>query len=159
MSHEVRRALPTDVPAIVELIHALASYERLASQCAVTENHLEIALFQEFPQVFAHVATADGEVVGIAIWFLSFSTWDGVHGIYLEDLFVRPENRGAGHGLRLLTALAKECVDKGYTRLGWSVLNWNAPSIAFYESLGAVAQDEWTGYRLSGTALDSLGNC
>lgn len=146
----------SDVPKIVELIHDLASYERLASECTVTAAQMETALFGKAPKVFAHVATEAGEVVGIAVWFLSFSTWDGVHGVYLEDLYVRPENRGGGHGLRLLAALAKECVDNGYTRLGWSVLDWNAPSIAFYESIGAAAQSEWTGYRLSGPALTAL---
>ncbi|CAM3974053.1 GNAT family N-acetyltransferase [Smaragdicoccus niigatensis] len=146
----------SDVPAIVELIHDLASYERLASECTVTPAQMETALFGKSPKVFAQVATEAGEVVGIAVWFLSFSTWDGVHGLYLEDLYVRPENRGAGHGLRLLAALAKECVENGYTRLGWSVLDWNAPSIAFYESIGAAAQSEWTGYRLSGPALTAL---
>jgi GNAT superfamily N-acetyltransferase len=156
MSHDVRAARMSDVPAIVELIHDLASYERLASECTVTASQLEIALFGEFPKVFAQVATEAGEIVGIAVWFLSFSTWDGVHGVYLEDLYVRPENRGAGHGRRLLAALAKICVANGYSRLGWSVLDWNTPSIAFYESIGAAAQSEWTGYRLSGPALTAL---
>ena len=156
MSHDVRPAQLADVPTIVDLIHDLASYERLASECTVTAGQMETALFGEFPKVFAHVAVEADVVVGIAVWFLSFSTWDGVHGVYLEDLFVRPEHRGAGHGLRLLAALAKECVDNGYTRLGWSVLDWNAPSIAFYESIGAAPQSEWTGYRLTGTALESL---
>lgn len=156
MSHDVRRATKADIPAIVELIYGLASYERLLHECTVTAEQMEIALFGESPKVFAYVATEAGEVVGHAVWFLSFSTWDGVHGIYLEDLYVHPEHRGTGHGSRLLSALAKECVDKGYSRFGWEVLDWNEPSIAFYESIGATAQDGWTGYRLTGSALKSL---
>ena len=98
----------------------------------------------------------DGVVVGTALWFLNFSTWDGVHGIYLEDLYVQPSFRGRGYGKALLATLARECVDNGYTRLAWSVLKWNTPSIEFYDSLGAQAQDEWTGYRLSGEPLARL---
>jgi len=156
MAHTVRRATKDDLEAIVGLIYGLAEYEQLLDECTVTAEQMETALFCENPSVFAHVAEDAGEVVGHAVWFLSFSTWDGVNGIYLEDLYVRPEHRGAGHGMRLLTALAKECVEKGYSRLGWEVLDWNEPSIAFYESLGAASQDEWTGYRLSGSALKSL---
>ena len=156
MSHDVRRAELRDVPAIVELIYGLADYEKLLHECTVTAEQMETALFGSSPSVFAHVAEAKGEVVGIAVWFKSFSTWDGVSGIYLEDLYVRPEDRGNGHGLRLLRALATECIDQGFTRLGWSVLTWNEPSIQFYKALGAVAQDEWTGYRLSGESLKVL---
>ena len=106
--------------------------------------------------MYAHVAEFEGTVVGTAVWFLNFSTWDGVHGIYLEDLYVQPQSRGKGHGKALLTELARECVRHGYTRLCWSVLDWNAPSIAFYDSIGALPQDEWTGYRLSGSAMTAL---
>jgi GNAT superfamily N-acetyltransferase len=108
--------------------------------------------------LFGHVAELDDDVVGVALWFLNFSTWDGVHGIYLEDLFVRPAHRGSGLGKALLTALAQECVDHGYTRLQWWVLNWNEPSIGFYRKLGAVAMDEWTVFRLAGEALNELGS-
>jgi GNAT superfamily N-acetyltransferase len=107
--------------------------------------------------LFGHVAELDGDVVGVALWFLNFSTWDGVHGIYLEDLFVRPAHRGAGLGRALLFTLAQECVARGYSRLQWSVLDWNAPAIGFYRSLGAVPLDDWTVFRLDGAALTAVG--
>lgn len=153
----IRRATPDDVVVIVELIHELADYERAANECTVTVEQLHERLFGAAPAVFAHVAVVDGEVVATAVWFLSFSTWDGVHGIYLEDLYVRPTHRGAGHGKALIAALARECVERSYSRLTWAVLNWNAPSIEFYDALGADSQDEWTTYRLSGAALGELG--
>jgi GNAT superfamily N-acetyltransferase len=153
----IRRARPDDVPAIVELVYALAEYERAPQECRLTADQLQTALFGTTPAVFCHVAEADGELVGCAIWFLNFSTWRGVHGIYLEDLFVRPEQRGAGLGKALLTALAQECVRNNYERLEWSVLNWNTPAIDFYKSLGATPQDEWTTYRLTDHALTTLG--
>ncbi|MGZ0149490.1 N-acetyltransferase family protein [Kribbella sp. WER1] len=154
----IRRARPDDVPALVELIYALAEYERARHECHVTEDQLQIALFGENPAAFCHVAEHEGQVVGCAIWFLNFSTWRGVHGIYLEDLFVRPETRGSGLGKALLTALAQECVRNNYERLEWSVLNWNTPAIDFYKSLGAKPQDEWTVYRLTDEALTNLGS-
>lgn len=152
----IRRARPGDVSAITGLIHELAEYENASDSCTVHDDHIRTALFGDAPSVFAHVAEIDGTVVGVALWFLNFSTWDGVNGIYLEDLFVQPSSRGTGLGTRLLAALARECVDNGYTRLTWSVLNWNAPSIGFYRSLGAVAQDEWTTFRLTDAPLASL---
>lgn len=156
----VRRATPADASAITGLIYELAEYEKARHECTVVPAQIETALFGPEPAVFAHVVevvTENGpQVVGTAIWFRNFSTWDGVHGIYLEDLYVTPEHRGAGYGTALLATLAEECVTKGYTRLAWSVLNWNTPSIGFYESLNAVAQDEWTTYRLSGDALAAL---
>ncbi|GAB3939967.1 GNAT family N-acetyltransferase [Kribbella albertanoniae] len=154
----VRRAVLEDVPAIVELVYALADYERAPDECHLTAEQLQTALFGETPAVFAHVALLDDRIVGCAIWFLSFSTWRGVHGIYLEDLFVRPEARGTGLGKALLTALAQECVTNNYERLEWSVLNWNTPAIDFYKSLGATPQDEWTVYRLTDKALAKLGS-
>ena len=154
----IRRARPDDVPAIVELVYSLAEYERARHECHLTADQLHTALFGATPAVFCHVAEHEGEVVGCAIWFLSFSTWRGVHGIYLEDLFVRPETRGTGLGKALLTALAQECVTHGYERLEWSVLNWNTPAIDFYKSLGAGPQDEWTTYRLTNAALTQLGS-
>jgi GNAT superfamily N-acetyltransferase len=154
----VRRARPDDVPAIVELVHGLADYERAPDECHLTAAQLETALFGDTPAVFCHVAEHDGEVAGCALWFLSFSTWRGVHGIYLEDLFVRPETRGTGLGKALLTALAHECVSNGYERLEWSVLTWNTPAIDFYKSLGAGHQDEWMVYRLTDDALTQLGS-
>ncbi len=152
----VRRALATDVPAMVGLVHDLAEYEKAPQACTLTEAQLSAALFGPSPAVFAHVAEHEGEVVGCAIWFLNYSTWDGVHGIYLEDLYVRPEARGTGLGRALVAALAAEAVTHGYSRVSWSVLTWNTPSIEFYRSLGATAQDEWTGYRLAGKELSAL---
>jgi len=154
----VRRARPDDVPALVELVYGLAEYERAPDECKLTPEQLETALFGDSPKVFCHVAEHEGVVAGCAIWFLSFSTWRGVHGIYLEDLFVRPETRGSGLGKALLTALAQECVRNGYERLEWSVLNWNTPAIDFYKSLGAHPQDEWTIYRLTDAPLTHLGS-
>ncbi|MFD3812108.1 GNAT family N-acetyltransferase [Rhodococcus sp. NPDC058639] len=154
----IRRVRPDDVEAVTDLIYDLAEYEKARHECTVTTEQIRSALFDPEPSVFGHVAEEkDGTVVGVALWFRNFSTWDGVHGVYLEDLYVRPEHRGAGHGRALLAALAHECVERGYTRLSWSVLNWNEPSIGFYRSLGAVPQDEWTTFRLSGDALRELG--
>ncbi|MFE5946566.1 GNAT family N-acetyltransferase [Streptomyces sp. NPDC056480] len=154
----IRIATPADVPVIHALVRDLAEYEKALDEVRTTPEQLQEALFGERPAAFAHVAeTEDGEVVGFAIWFLNFSTWRGVHGIYLEDLYVRPEVRGGGHGKALLTELARICVERGYERLEWSVLNWNKPSIDFYESLGARPQDEWTVYRLTDGALAGLG--
>ena len=152
----VRRATESDVDNMVELVHELAEYERAPEQCHLTPDQLRTALFGESPALFGHVAELDGEVVGCALWFLNFSTWDGVHGLYLEDLYVRPSARGNGLGKALLAALAEECVRRDYTRLQWWVLNWNEPAINFYKSLGAVPMDEWTVYRVSGTALNQL---
>jgi GNAT superfamily N-acetyltransferase len=158
IDERVRRARPDDVPALVELVYGLAEYERAPDECKLTADQLETALFGEAPKVFCHVAEHEGVVAGCAIWFLSFSTWRGVHGIYLEDLFVRPETRGSGLGKALLVALAQECVRNGYERLEWSVLNWNTPAIDFYQSLGAHPQDEWTIYRLTNEPLTRLGS-
>jgi GNAT superfamily N-acetyltransferase len=139
----IREADPGDVDAIVGLIGDLAEYERARPEAQIGPA----------PAVFAHVAVVDGEIVGFAVWFLSFSTWLGRHGIYLEDLYVRPEHRGGGHGRALLATLAQIAVDRGYGRLEWAVLDWNEPALAFYRSLGAVALDEWTVHRLTGDAL------
>ncbi|MCT9080410.1 GNAT family N-acetyltransferase [Streptomyces fulvoviolaceus] len=151
----IRTATPADIPAVHTLIRELAAYEKALEEARATEEQLTEALFGERPAAYAHIATDDttGEVVGYAIWFLNFSTWRGVHGIYLEDLYVRPTARGAGHGKALLTELARICVARGYQRLEWSVLDWNTPAITFYESLGARPQDEWTVYRLTDEAL------
>ncbi|MFJ8964065.1 GNAT family N-acetyltransferase [Lentzea sp. NPDC102401] len=154
----IRRVEPRDVDAVVGLVHELALYEKAPEQCHLTAEQLRTALFGESPALFGHVAEVDGRVVGIALWFLNFSTWDGVHGIYLEDLYVTPDQRGSGLGKQLLKALAQECVAKGYTRLQWWVLNWNEPSIGFYKSLGAVPMDEWTTMRVAGEALAELGS-
>ncbi|WP_236241399.1 GNAT family N-acetyltransferase [Streptomyces sp. CC228A] len=154
----IRTAVPADVPLIHAMVRELALYEKALEEVRATEDQLREALFGERPAAFAHVAQDDsGEVVGFALWFLNFSTWRGVHGIYLEDLYVRPEARGGGHGRALLRELARICGERGYERLEWSVLDWNEPAIGFYRSLGAVAMDEWTVHRLTDDALAALG--
>lgn len=141
------------------MIRELAEYEKAPQEARATPEQLHAALFGERPGAYAHIAETDeGEVVGFALWFLNFSTWTGVQGLYLEDLFVRPDRRGGGYGKALLTELARICGERGYERFEWSVLDWNAPSISFYEALGARPQDEWTVYRLTGEALKSLGS-
>ncbi|AOW92239.1 GNAT family N-acetyltransferase [Rhodococcus sp. WMMA185] len=155
----IRRAVPEDVSAITDMIYELAAYQNARDECNVTTDQIRDALFGPLPSTFAHVAVDDGgRVVGIAVWFRNFSTWDGTHGIYLEDLFVNPADRGSGHGKALLATLARECVENGYTRLSWSVIKWNTASIAFYESLGAYPQDEWITYRLTGDSLGLLAS-
>lgn len=153
----IRRAIPADVPAMVRLVHDLAEYEKTPQECTLTEVQLHDALFGPSPALFAHVAEVDRSVVGIAIWFLNYSTWRGTHGIYLEDLYIMPSARGCGLGTGLLVQLAREAVANGYHRVEWSVLDWNTPSIDFYTSLGARAQDDWTTYRLTDEALHELG--
>lgn len=152
----IRRAVPADVPALVGLAHELAAYERAPDECLLTPDHLTAALFAEPPAVFAHVAEVDGVVVGSAVWFLTFSTWRGVHGIHLEDLFVQPAHRGSGLGKALLAELARECVRNGYERLEWAVLDWNQPAIDFYNSLKAEPQSDWFTYRLTTAPLQAL---
>lgn len=156
---EIRRALESDLEVIATLIRELASYERALELAQATTQQLRESFFGDSPQVFCELIEDDGgDVVGFAVWFLNYSTWTGTHGIYLEDLFVEPTSRGHGYGKALLVHLAQECVRRGYARLQWSVLDWNTPSIEFYESLGARAQDEWTVYRLSGPALETVGS-
>jgi GNAT superfamily N-acetyltransferase len=152
----VRRVRESDVPAVVGLVRELADYERSLHECGLTEAQLREALFGPEPKVFGHVAEVAGEVVGFAVWFLNYSTWRGVHGIYLEDLYVRPTQRGSGLGRALLRELAAECLRQGYARLEWSVLDWNEPAIGFYTSLGAKPMDEWTIYRLTDDELVAL---
>jgi GNAT superfamily N-acetyltransferase len=158
----IRPARPEDVPHIRDLIVELATYEREAAQARATVDQLTAALFGPAPAVFCLIAedddgTGSGEVVGFAMWFLTFSTWLGRHGIHLEDLFVRPDARRAGHGRALLRELARIAVDRGYGRVDWAVLDWNTPAMDFYTSLGARAMDEWTTWRLTGDALPALG--
>lgn len=152
----IRPVQPADVPAIHQMIRDLAEYERALHEVKATEDDLRAALLAGQPSLFGHVAADGGQVVGFALWFLSYSTWLGKHGIYLEDLYVRPERRSQGHGRALLAELARICVERGYQRLEWSVLNWISPARGFYESLGAVPVDEWTVYRLTGSALHTL---
>jgi GNAT superfamily N-acetyltransferase len=152
----IRRAVPADAAAITAMIHGLADFERAADQCTVNEKQISTALFNERPTLRAHVAEVDGEVAAMALWFLNFSTWDGVEGVYLEDLFVRSQFRRLGLARGLLAALARECVDNGYTRLCWAVLNWNTDAIALYAAVSGEPQGEWTTYRLSGPELAEL---
>ena len=153
----IRPIEPADVPAVTDLVYELAEYERLRSECRLTTDQLTSALFGPAPALFGLVAISDDEIAGYALYFLNFSTWEGVHGIYLEDLYVRPAQRGSGLGRGLLLELADIALRKGYARVEWSVLDWNAPSIAFYESIGAVAMAGWTVYRLTGSALAAAG--
>ncbi|MEV5281042.1 GNAT family N-acetyltransferase [Streptomyces sp. NPDC052811] len=154
----IRNATAADVPVIHQMVRELAEYEKALDEARATEEQLREALFGEHPAAFAHIAEGEsGEPVGFALWFLNFSTWRGVHGIYLEDLYVRPEARGGGHGKALLTELARICVARGYERLEWSVLDWNLPAVEFYRSLGAVSMSEWTVNRLTDDALRKLG--
>jgi GNAT superfamily N-acetyltransferase len=154
----IRRASPADVPTIYELIRSLAEYERALPEVTGTLEQLRQSLFGPDPAVYAHVAEHEGEVVGFALWFLNYSTWLCRHGIYLEDLYVRPDMRGQGFGRQLLAELAALCVRRGYGRLEWWVLDWNEPAIGFYRSLGAVGMDEWTVHRLTGPALAELAS-
>jgi GNAT superfamily N-acetyltransferase len=152
----IRPARPQDAAAIHALIIQLAEYEQSGAEVVATPDQLRSALFGPEPAVFAHVAEHDGSVVGFALWFLTYSTWLGTHGIYLEDLYVTPAMRGRGLGRALLAELAAICVQRGYGRLQWWVLDWNAPAIGFYRSLGAVPMDEWTVFRLTGRPLADL---
>jgi GNAT superfamily N-acetyltransferase len=152
----IRPARPADVPVIYQLIRDLAACEKALPEVTGTEQDLRRALLADPPAVFAHVAEHDGEVVGFALWFLNFSTWEGKHGIYLEDLYVRPDMRRFGLGRALLAELARICVERGYPRLEWWVLDWNQPARAFYAALGAAEMDEWTVHRLTGPALRAL---
>ncbi len=153
----IRPATVADVPSILELVRELATYERAGGLVSATEESLRSALFGPAPAAFAHVATGpDGAVVGFALWFLSFSTWLGRHGIYLEDLYVRPDQRGAGHGRSMLATLAGIAVERGYGRLEWSVLDWNVDAQGFYRQLGAAPQDEWTVWRVDEEGLAQL---
>lgn len=153
----IRPAKPEDITEIHAMVRELAEYEKAPDEAKATPQQLHDALFGEHPTVFAHIAEDDaGDVVGFALWFLNFSTWTGAHGIYLEDLYVRPSARGTGYGKALLAQLARICVERGYTRLEWSVLDWNAPALAVYRSQGATPMDEWTVHRLTGDALEAM---
>jgi GNAT superfamily N-acetyltransferase len=152
----IRRAKPGDEAVLTAMIHQLAEFEKSADLCRVTESQLRTTLFGQTPALHAHVAELDGEIAACAVWFLNFSTWDGVPGIYVEDLYVRPGFRRRGLARALLSALARQCVAAGYTRLSWAVLDWNVDAIALYDSVGARAQREWITYRVSGSALSEL---
>ncbi len=156
MTLTLRSARPGDEAVIMELIVALARYEKLENAVESTPEAIAAALFAASPRVFCDLAEVDGAVVGFALWFYTFSTFRGRHGIYLEDLFVRPEARRAGAGTALLRHLARRCVDEGLGRFEWSVLDWNAPAIAFYQAQGARLLDDWTMCRVDGAALAAL---
>jgi GNAT superfamily N-acetyltransferase len=153
----IRDAAPEDVPAILGLIRELAEYERAADQVVAMESDLARWLFGPDRMASALVAEVDGEVVGFALWFLNFSTWLGLPGIYLEDLYVRPGRRGTGLGRALLLELVAIARQRGYGRVEWSVLDWNTPAIGFYRALGARPMDDWTTWRLDGHPIRDGG--
>lgn len=152
----LRAARPGDETGILDCIRALAVYEKEPDAVENTADALRDTLFGAGPRAFCHVVEREGVIVGIAIWFLTYSTWTGRHGIWLEDLFVDEAQRGSGYGRALISSLAEVCVDRGYSRLEWTVLDWNAPSIAFYRSIGAAPMTEWTTQRLTGDSLLAL---
>jgi GNAT superfamily N-acetyltransferase len=155
---KIRPAKIQEVGEVLQLIQDLAIYEKAPEQVEASKEDLLNTIFASDPRVFCDLVEVDGQIAGMAIWFLNYSTWQAKHGIYLEDLFIKPEYRGRGYGKALLKHLAKICDEKGYGRLQWWVLDWNSPAIEFYKSLGAEAMDEWTVYRTSGKALKDLGN-
>ncbi|MFZ9043268.1 MAG: GNAT family N-acetyltransferase [Candidatus Nanopelagicaceae bacterium] len=155
---KIRPAKREEVGEVLQLIQDLATYEKAPEQVEASKEDLLNTIFVKDPRVFCDLVEVDGQVAGMAIWFLNYSTWQAKHGIYLEDLFIKPEYRGQGYGKALLKHLAKICDEKGYGRLQWWVLDWNSPAIEFYKSFGAEAMDEWTVYRTSGQALKDLGN-
>ena len=155
---KIRPAKSEEVGEVLQLIQDLATYEKAPEQVEASKEDLLNTIFVKDPRVFCDLVEVDGQVAGMAIWFLNYSTWQAKHGIYLEDLFIKPEYRGRGYGKALLKHLAKICDEKGYGRLQWWVLDWNSPAIEFYKSFGAEAMDEWTVYRTSGKALKDLGN-
>jgi GNAT superfamily N-acetyltransferase len=152
----IRPARPGEAGLVFQFVRELAEYEELTHEVEATEAMIDAALFGPNPRVFCDIAEWNGAPVGNALWFLNFSTFSGRSGIYLEDLFVRPAFRGKGIGKGLMVHLARRCVENGWARFEWSVLDWNAPSIAFYKSIGAQLKDEWTICRVSGEALAKL---
>ena len=156
MSLTIRPARAADASVIYAFIRELAEYEKLLHEVEASQADIAAMLFGPHPRAFCDIAELNGAPVGFALWFYNLSTFTGRHGIYLEDLYVRPETRGLGAGKALLAGLARRCVAEGLTRLEWAVLDWNAPSIAFYDSLGAAAKTDWITRRLSGEALARL---
>lgn len=152
----IRPAVIADTDEILAMIYELALYEKAPEEAKASREQIIDTFFSDNPKVFCEIVEVDGAIAGIAIWFLNYSTWQGKHGIYLEDLFIRPQYRGKGFGKALLKHLAAICEERGYGRFQWWVLDWNEPSIEFYKALGAVAMDEWTVYRVSGEALTHL---
>src|ERR1700687_1863748 len=156
MSLIIRRARPDEAGLVLSLVRELAEYEKLLHEVEATEAMIGEALFGSNVRLFCDIAEWNGEAAGFAVWFINFSTFSGRSGIYLEDLFVRPALRGKGSRKALLAHLARQCVANGWSRLQWSVLSWNTPSIEFYKSLGAVLMDEWTVCRIGGPAVAAL---
>lgn len=152
----IRAAAPADAPLIMGFIRELAEYERLSHAVEASEADIARDLFGPTPRAFCDIAEVDGAPIGFALWFYNYSTFRGRAGIYLEDLFVRPDARGHGAGKALLRRLARRCVDEGLGRLEWAVLDWNAPAIGFYDALGAEALDDWIVRRMTGEALTKL---
>jgi GNAT superfamily N-acetyltransferase len=152
----IRPAVSADASLISSFIRELAEYEKLLDEVVAVESDIAAALFSQTPHVFCDIAEWDGAAAGFALWFYNFSTFQGAHGIYLEDLFVRPQFRGQGIGKALLANLARRAIAQGCGRLDWAVLDWNAPSIRFYASLGARPVRGWLPYRLTGEALETL---
>lgn len=157
MTSTIRSAVPADAAQIVGFIAALAEYEKLSHEAKATEADIVRDLFGAEPKVYCEIAEHEGRPVGFALWFYSYSTFEGRHGIWLEDLFVDPAARGLGIGKALLVELARRCVREGLGRFEWWVLDWNEPSIDFYRSQGGIMQDEWTKVRIEGEALAKLG--
>ena len=155
---KIRPAKREEVGEVLQLIQDLATYEKAPDQVEASRDDLLNTIFVKDPRVFCDLVEVDGQIAGMAIWFLNYSTWQAKHGIYLEDLYIKPEFRARGYGKALLKHLAQICDKEGYGRLQWWVLDWNSPAIEFYRSLGAEAMDEWTVYRTSGQALKDLGN-
>jgi GNAT superfamily N-acetyltransferase len=154
---KIRSAGLGDIQIILNLIRDLAIYEKEEAQAQATSEQLQAALFDTHPTAYCElVEESNGEVVGFALWFKNFSTWTGTPGIYLEDLFIQPDHRGKGFGKALLIHLARKCIENGWHRFQWWVLDWNESSISFYKSLGAIPMDEWTTFRVSGPALEKL---
>jgi diamine N-acetyltransferase len=156
VSLAIRAAVPADAALIFALVRELADYEKLSGEMDATPEAIAAALFAREPRLFCDIAEWNGAPAGFSVWFLNFSTFRGRHGIYVEDLFVRPAFRKRGIGKTLMARLAKRCVDEGWARFEWAVLDWNAPSIAFYKSIGAQVMDEWRICRLSGQALENF---
>lgn len=158
MSVMIRAATPADGALVFSLVRELAAYEKLAHEVDATEQSIAAVLFATEPKVFCDIAEWDGEPAGFALWFLNFSSFRGRHGVYLEDIFVRPALRGRGIGKALMARLAGRCVENNWARMEWSVLDWNEPSIAFYRSLGATVMDDWKICRLTGDAMMKFGS-
>jgi len=156
VSLSIRAARPADSALIFALVRELADYEKLTAEIDATEEQIAAAMFADAPRLYCDIAEWNGKPAGFSVWFLNFSTFRGRHGLYIEDIFVRPAYRGRGIGKALMARLARRCVEQGYARCEWAVLDWNAPSIAFYQSIGAQVLDQWKICRLSGEALNTF---